>query len=522
MGFFWVLPKRAFWVRDCGNKFLGMQSACSLPDPGKSVDPEHEFYPIPEPFSYEQNGERHSQYPPYFSILCKPWFETFSFGGLLVLPFVFGIATSFLALWIGGRIYPFRHPALLAIVLFFATPLTFYHFVFWEHTLSVFLCLAATAFILCGDGRSSFFFLAGAVLGTGLFFREESFLYFLSLLLACAMDRNKRAKSVWLFFGFFGLACLWLGVQSSFGIGPLQHFFQQTPFSSWSLKRIEVLANLVFGSGDDFWMRGLGILLFLGMVSGIFRKSQVQEAAQEVLQGLGIFGILVYAGWLWWSPEKSVAHLLHFNGMLLVFPLVLILFLRREEEKSSQENFLLRVSLGFCAWVGLTCPWITSLGVHWGPRVLLPAVPVLALLILMRFECFLNEPLPVKRVRVALFAGWLLASVLLQGHALCFLFDKLSLNQKIEEQLRQAPEKVMVTTIPWLAEEMAPLFLERPIFYCRDQESFQRLIERLKQKNIQQFLLLQSATTQEDSGLELPKKVPYFLVKAERCFPKSC
>lgn len=526
---FFIFPKHAFWVRDCGNKFLLMQCfewngnpIGSLPDPGKNIDPKHEFYAIPEPFSYERYGEMVSQYPPYFSILCKPWFEMFSFSGLLALPFVFGIATSLLTLWIGKRICLFRHAPLLSVVLFFATPLLFYHFIFWEHTLSVFLCLAATAFVLCSEKRS-LFLMAGVVLGGGLFFREESLLYFLSLLAACLMDQNRRAKIGWLLTGFGVMTAVWLSIQNLFGIEPLQHFYQQLQFSLKNLKTINVLINLVFGSGKSFWMLSLGFLLFLGILTRFFRNSRLQEG----VQGMGVLCILIYAGWLWKSPEKSVEHLLYFNGMLLVFPIILILFLKKEETKSGEkygldheEIFLIRVSVGFCALVGLTCPWITSFGVHWGPRVLLPVFPLLALLILKRFGHFLSPP--IKSLRLALLGGWLLGTLLLQGHALSFLFEKLNLNQKIEKLLTQAPEKHIVTSIPWLAEEMAPLFLEKSIFYCQDQKNFLQLIELLKKKNIREFLWVHSATIQESTDqenkeLQLPKNVPYFLIKVNHC-----
>ncbi|MEA5462313.1 LA_3751/LA_3752 family putative glycosyltransferase [Leptothoe sp. PORK10 BA2] len=135
------------------------------------------LYPFTPPYVYERAGQHFITFPFPFSALTAPFYRVLGYKGLYVVPL--------LALWliwirfvqIGEQL---RWRAdVLAIslgVVIFASPLTLYGAMYWEHTLAVCLVFWGMTLVLWpGDTTVSGpqALVAGSLLGLAVWFRSE-------------------------------------------------------------------------------------------------------------------------------------------------------------------------------------------------------------------------------------------------------------------------------------------------------------------------------------------------------------
>lgn len=136
------------------------------------------LYPFGPPFVYRRGDAAVISFPLVFPLLAAPFYRIGGFRGLYVIPLVSLWATWLMVDRLNRRSRPdtaARARSLAALV--FASPLTLYGAMFWEHTLAVAAVCASMALALPADGtpgrgRS---FAAGMVLGGAAWIRPESF-----------------------------------------------------------------------------------------------------------------------------------------------------------------------------------------------------------------------------------------------------------------------------------------------------------------------------------------------------------
>lgn len=523
-GFFWVLPKKAFWIRDEGNKFILSQSLFNAPGgvsgaliyPGKIWDKDCEFVPIRPPFAYIRNDALYSQYPPYFSVLGKYFFHYFSYSGLLLLSFFPGIGIGVLLLYFFSRLFKMKITLVMMLLVFFGTPLLFYYFVYWEHALSVFLMLLGMTLFFRFERTTGGVF-SGMLLGASVFLREESILFFLAFVLALILQSEFRRNLASFVTGFIIGFSVVVFLDCQFGVDPFRHLFQQySEDFSFSLKtffreRWNVFLNLFFSCHAKPFYTAINWLVMVALFFKCIKNFRLLKISNCLLLSC----LAVYPFML--SFKGPVQQLLSANGLVFTFPAIL-LFLFGDTStirKSPLVSFLLNQSFLFVLLVCLFCPVVSSLGIHWGPRMLLPVIPGLTLLCCYildgmhsRFHSFFINRLMVPALIVI--------NGLLQGISLYYLYAKTGLNEQIFRQLALRPEKVIITSVPWFAEEMAPLYFQKYIFYCPDQEHLLPLIKRLQQERIHEVLFINPEIPgQKDNLLALPSEFPYFHLHAQ-------
>lgn len=129
------------------------------------------FFPFREPFVYDVPTGRVVAFPPAFQWVSLPFYRLMGYRGLYLIP-----AASIVLLWvsfwklIGTIDIPVRLRWLLLAVLVFASPLTIYGGLYWEHAIAVSLGFAGISFIA---RRSSPSLIAGIVFGLSVWFRPE-------------------------------------------------------------------------------------------------------------------------------------------------------------------------------------------------------------------------------------------------------------------------------------------------------------------------------------------------------------
>jgi hypothetical protein len=135
------------------------------------------FYPFGPTFVYETEGRYYTVFPAVFSVISAPFFGLFGYRGLYFIPLV-----SIWVLWLAFAavsrslgLDELSATAALA-VLVFASPLTLYSAMYWEHTLAVCLAFGGVALVMLTRYRPSarsYALLGGMLTGLSVWFRAE-------------------------------------------------------------------------------------------------------------------------------------------------------------------------------------------------------------------------------------------------------------------------------------------------------------------------------------------------------------
>lgn len=138
------------------------------------------LFPFKPPFAYVIGDRHYIQYPFYFPLLSAPAYAVLGFGGLYILP-VLGLLATWLALYrlcSRARVGTIGSSAAL-FALIFASPLSLYGAMFWEHTLGVALAFYGVALWLeqPAAGRRRPALISGLLIGLAVWFRSELLCY---------------------------------------------------------------------------------------------------------------------------------------------------------------------------------------------------------------------------------------------------------------------------------------------------------------------------------------------------------
>lgn len=198
-----LLPPGAVWTTDNGNKFILLENLLRtgspvIASPAETIDPDCRFFPDGNFHFQRHDGRIFSIYPEFFSALALPCFWLFGEAGLCFLPICGTLAVLALFLALQPKTGTgWKREAGLVGLLLCGSPLLFYSGTFWEMTLATAFPLAA---LLAAKGKR--FFLAGLLLGAGLWLREEFYLIALaagasSLFFSVRLNgRMKKEKSL--------------------------------------------------------------------------------------------------------------------------------------------------------------------------------------------------------------------------------------------------------------------------------------------------------------------------------------
>lgn len=161
------------WVRDLWNQGL---------------------YPFEPPFAYKISNLYYITFPFTFPLVTAPFYALLGFRGLYVVPLV---ATW--SIWVGFYLVcrNFKLGSTITSIaiaaLIFASPLTMYSSMYWEHTLAVALAFNGLAILLvrgASEISTRDAVLSGILIGLSVWFREE-ILCFVVIILALVAASEK-------------------------------------------------------------------------------------------------------------------------------------------------------------------------------------------------------------------------------------------------------------------------------------------------------------------------------------------
>ncbi|MBK1986283.1 hypothetical protein A0J48_001730 [Sphaerospermopsis aphanizomenoides BCCUSP55] len=148
------------------------------------------LYPFEPPFSYKINNLYYITFPFTFPLVTSPFYGIFGYRGFYVVPL---ISTWLIWLSFYRLCQSFKINQLITsiglITLIFASPLTMYSAMYWEHTLAV--CLAFTGLVVIfskqeNDLNNKEAILSGILIGLAVWFRPE-FLALVAILIILIM-----------------------------------------------------------------------------------------------------------------------------------------------------------------------------------------------------------------------------------------------------------------------------------------------------------------------------------------------
>lgn len=191
------IPEGVFYSGDAGLKALlakqlsGGQFRFDLAPPSISWVQnlwKNDFYPFKQPFVYFLNNRYYITFPYTFPLVTAPFYSLFGYAGLYIIPLV-----STWALWWSfyrtcRRLkFSILSTSIALAILIFASHLTVYSAMYWEHTLAVALAFYGFSTLLIpgtiqGISKKDAV-LSGISIGLSVWFRPE-FLCLVAILLA--------------------------------------------------------------------------------------------------------------------------------------------------------------------------------------------------------------------------------------------------------------------------------------------------------------------------------------------------
>jgi hypothetical protein len=503
-------PGDAYWINDCGNKALVAQrlldtrfEQATFERPGAELDSQGRWFPIPPPFALRRGEDFVSTYPPAYSALAAAGLAALGPRGLR-LPAALGAAAcaALFALWVAPALG--RGGALVgALTLGLATPLFFYGVTVWEHSLTVALSLGA--WLLLSGERIWRWAAAGVLVAAACWLREELVLMALAMLAAAALrGRPLRlagalvagvsvpAAALLLFNASFYGHVLGGHVAANLGPDAGSAIFA----GNAAVDRLTAVPGLLAGfahrPGERWTLAFLGLALPL---AGALAPRRVRDAAGLTLAlagaGLLAWGI-AYTRML--SSETPLRELVLHNGLLLQWPMFVLAGLGARRVLHDAACAPLRTAAlagalfallvvvagmllpsGFGVQVGA--------GVHWGPRVLLPALPAFVLFALATIA---GRPPAARLAWGALALAGILSTLL----AMWFLVHQKLDGARFAKQLHALEPRVVLTSHPLLAQHLAALWEDKVMLLTVDVASLQGAANTLQRSRERAFLFV--------------------------------
>ncbi len=465
---FLKLPDNSFWIRDCGNKFLILNKITydglkdiSFNYPGKKADPESKYFPIKEPFARVLENDRYvSQYQVFFSLLSYPLYKAAGFKGIFIIPLISAIIFGIFILFNTGKWVNKNFFILYMLTVFLGTPLLFYSFVFWEHSLAVLLVTAGL--ILLFKSRvaaiSGLFLMVSAMM-----FREEVFFLIISVILCGYYFKfNKHTSyrtilsSTVLFLISFFILNLAFDYENNVFFHIKGNYLLDDTLTSWIKFRWEVFHNLYLANNINMNVDIIisFLLIFIFVMGLLFKISEFWIIL------LAVF-VSVYEIFNLSTVSDYTFQLLKANGLFVTFPIFILMLINlKNTDKAEESNFLRNVVFSYFILIAFFCPRESAYGIHWSSRLALVIIPFMLfyLNLILKMKIFNNKS---KMLFVFLIA----LNILIQIYSVYLLLEKKYQTSKLVEYIEKNPDKPIISNVDWLAEDLAYLYNERLIYY---------------------------------------------------------
>jgi len=405
------------------------------------------LYPFLPPFVYNRLGLYYITFPFTFPLVTAPFYAMLGYGGLYVIPVASTWVVWFRFCAVCKRLELNDGITAIALVaLIFASPLSIYSAMYWEHTLAVALAFYGLTVVFFPSSASlsrRSAILGGVLIGLSVWFRPE-FLCLVGGLLLLSL----AAKVKW---------------------------FEK--FSPAADQEIIFITSLLLTISVFFVINKI----VYGHPLGIHSIQVVEQFSliERLLDARNNFKQLVYS-------------LFEYFPVLLfpcLFAFLALLHSRLRLTPKIWAIYLIAV-LFICA-VPLIVPAGAG-GKQWGPRFLLILIPLLSLLLAIQLNHVMRE---MERFQRYLSLGLVCTLIAVSIHLNTFAATA-SLVQDYESMAlalkaaRENPNEVIAISHQYVAQAIAPALSEKKLFLVENAEDVKLLSASLADQGYQKFLYL--------------------------------
>jgi len=401
---FAIGPIGGFWCGDQGAKLIQIHSvvergfvSAKIVYPAEGIDNDRRFSPARGQFVQLPKGT-YSMFPAAFAFVEAPFLATFGMAGLHVPPILATLVIIWAAGKLSSRFLDTGGVVALQFVLAFGSPLLFYSLTVWEHTLATAFVMLGLLATWVGIERKSVFLgiTAGVFLSIAVLFRNETVLALPAIVIATLISsKDPRLSRRVLFQIGAGATPLLVALlafnQIVFG-NPLGPHVSLALNSVWTpagldialhiQQRISWIAMLLIPDRPVWLFLLAATLIIVSALSGRVSGSIRNALLVVVMSGLVIlgFGVLLNSGA---GLQRT---------LLMTFPIWTLAVLAGgsanlpPERVSGHDGGFRQFQAGsFLFWfavlftIGAVAMRLPHGGVQWGPRLLLPVVPALAI-----------------------------------------------------------------------------------------------------------------------------------------------
>jgi hypothetical protein len=392
------------------------------------------YFPFDKPFTYATAEGQMVSFPPGFQLVNSFPYAKLGYIGLYILPLL-----STVLLWC-FFFYLLRYtgisPAITSLalaVLIFCSPLTVYGSIYWEHMPATFLLFTGVLFLTKKKVLPLAALLLGLLSGSAVWLRPEAMV--MNALFAVVIVLFYRQRKMESFLFLAGMAI------SVIGFFYFNYKIYGTMLGAHSLQVIE-------------------------------EHSMIYKLMRGVKYN--------------WVMNKMLVT--YFCFILLLLP-ALYTIIRKKIRLPQTEKALLIITIGYC----LLTPFISpnTGGGQWGPRYLMPVIPVSVLLLVLLWK---NELIS-NTIPAGLLKGFLILSIIycsylnIYGGGISrYRYENYTRIRPALRLVKQQPENAVIINTGFTAMEMADQFDKKNFFLASDSASYLRLLPLLKEKGIHSYL----------------------------------
>ena len=453
-----LLPAGGFWINDEGIKYLQAMAISASPD--RSSEVRLDFSPaetgglLPHTPVYLWQTSRGYRflYPDYFARLASRAHGLAGETGMRLVALVAGLVAVGAWTLAAGRHAPRAAPFVPLLVL--GSPWMFYHWVFWEHAIALAAQTVSLVVFLWGWRRRRLdaLVLAGSALGLCAFLRGELALYGVALALAFGLAfRDWRRPAAFVFGVAIPLAGLLVLNAQQWGHPLGLHYAGLSLAATMrGATRWQTIRTLMVGMSAQPATAMTAVAGILGVI-GLSARRERGLAAMGFAVGLGA-AVIVRRQFL--ALPDPFAALVGFASLAALTPILFVgLAVGFAWRSGPRRRALALTTVLFLLGAAFSYSSASAAGIHWGPRLLLPAlVPMVVLAAERLAAAWAGRRTPARRWEAAgLLAGLALGWVE-TGYSWRLLDQARSHGAAVERFLAARPERLVVTNLWWVPQ----------------------------------------------------------------------
>ncbi|MCP4362695.1 MAG: hypothetical protein GY796_32220 [Chloroflexi bacterium] len=499
-----------FLLSDVGLRFLQIRELIAhnwqtfaISYPARPYDPELAHVPYYYAYSIIEN-EIYLNITPFLPLLASWFFALLGPVGLAIVP-VGGTVLAATAVYQLASLTKLPHPQRLLWITVFCTPLLFYTFELWDHTLAVGCAAWSVAGLIWAviRGRWQPAFLAGLMLGFGLGQRPEMYVFALSLGLAAVFILRPYWKMTLILVAgsLVGILPIWwwqyrwvghpLGMALAANLWdygrPESYPFMPDAFTF--SRPITIGRLLILIQSHDMLTFAAALLVLVGVVVLVLCL-RVEKWRQPRLLYAGLVLCLLGYGFF----VFQAAQLTMLTGLITTFPIICfsLAFVSAENDHGRYRQIYLFILTSTMLFLGsMFLAWPVSGGLQWGARYLLAATPLLVYLAAYNIHAY-DQMFSGKLQRTLkqTVIGLLAVSLIIQLAGLHMQWRKHQEAQQIQAFVNGLPAEVILTNGPFLAAHISGVDSNKMFMYVADEQDVITLIPRLLAGGIHRVAIL--------------------------------